>query len=101
MGGFDPRPVLHTIESQGYSICYADYWIGYKLQWVSDGRVQFIPFHSYDRTPGASRALEAAPGPKCYVDETGRVRPFNRAEFNEATMRAARQRLMKLRAGGE
>ncbi len=97
-GGFDPRPVLHAIESQGYSICYADYWIGYKLQWVSDNRVRFVPFHSYDRTPATSRALEAAPGPKCYVDGDGRVRPFKRSEFDESTMRAARQRLMRMRA---
>ncbi len=97
-GSFDPRPVLRTIESQGYTVCYTDYWVGYKLQWVSDSRVRFIPFHSYDRTPAESRALEATSVPKCYVDGNGHVRPFNRSEFDESTMRAAKQRLMKLRA---
>jgi hypothetical protein len=94
---FDPRPVLRSIESQGYTVCYADYWIAYKLQWVSDERVRFVPFHSFDRTPAASRALEATPGRKCFVDAEGRVRPFDRNEFDESIMRAARQRLRKLR----
>jgi hypothetical protein len=72
-GEFDPRPVLRDIESQHYTICYADYWIAYKLQWVSDERVRFIPYRSLDRTRAASRALHAAPGPKCFVDKNGRV----------------------------
>jgi hypothetical protein len=72
-GDFDPRPVLRDIESQHYTICYADYWIAYKLQWVSDERVRFIPYRSLDRTRATSRALHAAPGPKCFVDKNGRV----------------------------
>ena len=75
-GDFDPRPVLRDIESRHYTICYADYWISYKLQWVSDERVRFIPFHSLDRTRATSRALHAAPGPKCFVDKNGRVSPM-------------------------
>ena len=72
-GGFDPRPTLQQIEAGHYTICYADYWIAYKLQWVSDERVRFIPYRSFDRTRATSRLLGAIPGPKCYVDDSGRV----------------------------
>jgi len=75
-GGFDPRPALRTIESQHYTICYADYWIAYKLQWASEERVRFVPYRSLDRTRAASLALHRAPGPKCYVDSAGRVSRF-------------------------
>jgi hypothetical protein len=82
-GGFDPRPTLRAIESQHYTICYADYWIAYKLQWVSDERVRFIPFRSLDRTRAVSKALHEAPGPKCYVDAAGRVSAYNRRGSNQ------------------
>jgi hypothetical protein len=95
-GQFDPRSTLHAIEAGGYSICYSEYWIAYKLQWVSEERVRFIPFHSFDRTPAATRALEAAPGRKCYVDAGGGVGPFNPREFDESLMHAARERLRRM-----
>jgi len=69
----DPRPILANIERAGYRTCYADYWLAYKLEWVSDGKVQFIPFHSYDRTPAESRRRIAAPEPKCFVAKDGGV----------------------------
>lgn len=72
-GAFDPRPTLRQIEAGRYSVCYADYWIAYKLQWVSDERIRFIPYRSFDRTKAVSRALAALPGSKCYVDNGGRV----------------------------
>lgn len=97
-GHFDPRPTLRAIEAGGYSICYAEYWVAYKLQWVSEERVRFIPFHSFDRTPAASRTLEAAPVRKCYVDDEGRVRLFQRSEFDESVMSAARERLQRMRS---
>lgn len=75
LGGFDPRPTLRAIEDAHYTICYADYWLAYKLQWVSDERVRFIPYRSFDRNREASRLLVATPVPKCYVDPDGRVRP--------------------------
>jgi hypothetical protein len=75
-GGFDPRPTLRQIEAAHYSVCYAGYWIGYKLQWVSDEHIRFIPYRSFDRTRAASRVLAATPGPKCFVDEEGRVSEF-------------------------
>jgi Dolichyl-phosphate-mannose-protein mannosyltransferase len=73
-GDFDPRPTLRAIESAHYTVCYADYWLAYKLQWVSDERVRFIPWRSFDRNRAASRALAATPGPKCHVELDGRVR---------------------------
>jgi hypothetical protein len=97
-GGFDLRPTLHAIEAQGYTICYADYWLAYKLQWMSDERVRVIPFHSFDRSQAASRALAAAPGPKCYVDAAGRVRRFDPRDFDETTSRTARERLRRMTA---
>ena len=98
-GNFDPRPTLHAIDAGGYSICHAEYWIAYKLQWVSEERVRFIPFHSFDRTPAASRLLEAAPGRKCYVDDAGAVRLFDRSAIDESVMHTARERLQRLREG--
>ncbi len=83
-GDFDPRPALRTIEARHYTVCYADYWIAYKLQFVSDERVRFIPFHSFDRNPAASRVLAAMPGPKCYVEMSGHVRPVTPAEVRVA-----------------
>lgn len=80
-GAFDPRPTLRTIENAHYTICYADYWVAYKLQWVSDERVRFIPFRSFDRNRAASRALAATAVPKCFVDDNGRVRPFDPKEL--------------------
>jgi hypothetical protein len=97
-GDFDPRPALQTIESAHYTICYADYWLAYKLQWVSDERVRFIPFRSFDRNREDSQALAAAPGPKCYVDLSGRMRPFNPAEWSDdAISRKAGEHLRRLR----
>jgi hypothetical protein len=70
----DPRVILASIDRGGYRICYADYWLAYKLEWVSDGKVQFIPWHSYDRNIPESRRRIAAPVPKCFVDKRGGVR---------------------------
>jgi hypothetical protein len=91
----DPRVILADIERAGYCICYADYWLGYKLEWVSGGRVEFIPWSSYDRTPDESRRRIAAPGPKCFVRTDGTIRPFTSADADTATGRAARQRLRR------
>ena len=97
-GGFDPRPVLRAIDAQHYSICYADYWIGYKLQWVSDERIRFIPYRSLDRTRAASRALAAAPGPKCYVDKDGRVSEFHPNPMDAVIRERAREHLRRMNA---
>jgi hypothetical protein len=69
----DPRPIVANIERAGYRTCYAQYWLAYKLEWVSDGKVRFIPFHSYDRTPAESRRRIAAPDRKCFVAKDGSV----------------------------
>jgi hypothetical protein len=95
-GEFDPRPVLRTIESQHYTICYAEYWVAYKLQWVSDEQVRFIPYHSYDRTKAASRVLAAVPGPKCYVDPNGAVSEFRAVPGGDAISNRAREHLRRM-----
>jgi len=69
----DPRPILANIERAGYRTCYADYWLAYKLEWISDGRVRFITWHSYDRTPAESRRRIASPEAKCLVAKDGSV----------------------------
>jgi hypothetical protein len=69
----DPRPILANIEHAGYRTCYANYWLAYKLEWISDGRVRFIPWHSYDRTPAESRRRIASPDAKCLVSRDGSV----------------------------
>jgi hypothetical protein len=95
-GGFDPRPAIRAIEVQHYTICYADYWIGYKLQWVSDERIHFIPYHSLDRTRAASRIFAATPGPKCYVDTEGRVSRFQPNPLDAIIQRNAREHLRRM-----
>lgn len=88
----DPRPILRAIEGRGYTICYADYWIAYKLQWVSEERVRFIPWRSLDRNRAMSRELVATPGPKCIVDIDGHVRAVTPADLDHAIARRARER---------
>jgi len=95
-GEFDPRPVLRTIESQGYTVCYAEYWTAYKLQWVSDERVRFIPYHSYDRTKEQSRALAATPGRKCFVTSVGAVSEFHPRPEDDAVSKKAREHLREM-----
>lgn len=96
-GEFDPRPVLRTIESQGYTVCYAEYWVAYKLQWVSDERVRFILYRSYDRTKEQSRALAATPGRKCFVDPYGKVSEYRPRPNGEAISQKASEHLRKLK----
>ena len=74
----DPRVILASIDRGGYRTCYADYWLAYKLEWISDGKVQFIPWHSYDRNLPQSRRRIAAPVTKCLVDKDGVVRLASR-----------------------
>jgi hypothetical protein len=95
-GGFDPRPVIRAIDAQHYSICYADYWIAYKLQWVSDERIHFIPYHSLDRTRAASSILAATPRPKCYVDVQGKVSRFQPDPRDAMIQRNAREHLRRM-----
>ncbi len=89
-GDFDPRLTLQAIEGKGYTICYANYWIAYKLQWVSEERVRFIPYLSFDRNRAASRALAAEPVPKCFVELDGSVRPMTPIETRRPGFPSAR-----------
>ena len=68
-GDFDPRPTLAAIERRGYTVCDADYWIAYKLQWISDERVRFIVSRGYNRNRAEVQGLVS----QCHVDESGRV----------------------------
>lgn len=70
---FDPRPALQAIGAERYRVCYADFWAAYKLEWLSDTGVRFIPYRSVNRTQTRSLALAGLPVPKCYVDSGGRV----------------------------
>ncbi|HKR66955.1 MAG TPA: hypothetical protein VJZ00_24725, partial [Thermoanaerobaculia bacterium] len=74
--GVDPRPALAAIRQQHYAVCYADFWIAYKLEWLSDTGVQFIPYRSVDRTQRRSRQLARSPARKCFVESDGTVRPL-------------------------
>jgi hypothetical protein len=68
-GNFDPRPALAALQRGGYTVCDADYWIAYKLQWLSDERVRFIVSRGYNRTRDEVKGLKS----ECHVDERGRV----------------------------
>ncbi len=76
----DPRPLLRRIEAAGYRVCHADYWVAYKLQFLSDERIRFIPWHSFDRNRPESARLRAEPGPHCLVLPDGTVRPWTSAD---------------------
>ncbi len=65
---------LETIVAQGYSVCHAGYDMGYTLQFLSDERVRFVPFHSFERNRGLSGELRSLPGPQCLVADDGAVR---------------------------
>jgi hypothetical protein len=85
-GGFDPRPALGEIESAGYRVCYADFWLAYKLEWLNVTGVEFIPYRSVDRTQARSLRLAATPGKKCLVTPDGRV--VELSEQQQAALRA-------------
>jgi hypothetical protein len=70
----DPRAPLRTIEKEGYAVCHAGYDTAYTLQFLSDERVRFIPYHSPDRNRAQSAALRSIPGPQCLVTDDGAVR---------------------------
>jgi hypothetical protein len=83
-GGFDPRPALREVAAGQYTVCYADVWVAHKLEWLSDTNVRFIPYRSVNRRMVESLRLATLPGPKCFVDTNGRVRPLTKKE--EAAM---------------
>lgn len=70
----DPRAPLTAISEAGYSVCHAGYDTAYTLQFLSDERVRFIPYHSPDRNRALSARLRALPEPQCLVTDTGEVR---------------------------
>jgi hypothetical protein len=72
----DPHALVRAIREEGYSVCYGDYWIAYRHQFLSRESVRFIPYHSRDRNPRESRVLAASPGRKCLVLPDGTFREF-------------------------
>ena len=76
VGEPDPRAPLEAIAAQGYTVCHAGYDTAYTLQFLSDERVRFIPYHSPDRNRALSARLRAEPGPQCLVTDDGLVRPW-------------------------
>jgi hypothetical protein len=72
----DPRGPLQAIVAQGFAVCHAGYDTAYTLQFLSDERVRFIPFHSPDRNRKLSAELLALPGPQCLVTDDGTVRQW-------------------------
>jgi hypothetical protein len=70
----DPRAPLRAIAQEGYTVCHAGYDTAYTLQFLSDERVRFIPYHSPDRNRALSDELRALPGPQCVVTDDGLVR---------------------------
>ena len=70
----DPRAPLKTITEEGYTVCHAGYDTAYTLQFLSDERVRFIPYHSPDRNRTLSAELRSISGPQCLVTDDGAVR---------------------------
>jgi hypothetical protein len=76
----DPRPLLREIEARRYRVCHADYWVAYKLQFLSDERVRFVPWHSFDRNRPQSARLREEPGPHGLVLPDGTIRDWTAAD---------------------
>lgn len=96
----DPRAPLRAILEEGYTVCHAGYDTAYTLQFLSDERVRFIPYHSPDRNPAQSALLRSLPSPQCLVTDDGSVRrwlPFD-AELEGGP---ARRRAEARRSPGE
>ena len=67
----------------------------YTLQFLSDERVRFIPYHSPDRNRTLSAALRSIPGPQCLVTDDGTVRrwlPSDAAQEGGPARRRAEKR---------
>lgn len=79
-GAFDPRPVLAELRSGGYHVCYGEVWVAHKLEWISEPAVRFVPVRSVHRTLPLSLFWIREPGPKCFVDNDGRVTRLTPAE---------------------
>ena len=97
-GGFDPRPAVAQIQAGGYATCYADFWLAYKLEWLSG--VPFIPHRSVDRTQLRSLRLAASNGEQCFVDEHGNVTRLNerqREHLRAETIAHWRRRTLAVR----
>ncbi|MBK9061934.1 MAG: hypothetical protein IPL89_01850 [Acidobacteria bacterium] len=88
----DPRPLLREIEARGYAVCHADYWVAYNLQFLSDERVRFIPWHSFDRSRLQSARLREEPGPHGLVLPDGTVRDWTAADAADEGGPARRRR---------
>ena len=91
----DPRAPLRAIAEQGYTICHAGYDTAYTLQFLSDERVRFIPYHSPDRNRTLSAELRANPEPQCLVTDDGVVRrwlPSDAAQEGGPARRRAQRR---------
>jgi hypothetical protein len=79
----DPRGPLLAIAAEGYTVCHAGYDTAYTLQFLSDERVRFVPYHSYDRNRALSAELRALPGPQCLVTDDGAVRRWLPSDAEE------------------
>lgn len=72
-GGFDPRPALGAIRRGGYEVCYGAVWVAHKFEFITDPTVRFVVVASVHRTLPQSLSLVAQPGPKCFLENDGRV----------------------------
>jgi hypothetical protein len=91
----DPRAPLKTIAEEGYTVCHAGYDTAYTLQFLSDERVRFIPYHSPDRNRKLSAELRSDPRPQCLVTDDGMVRrwlPSDAAQEGGPARRRAKRR---------
>ncbi len=83
----DPRVLISQIREQGYRVCYAGFWEAYKLQFLSEEALRFIPWKTHDRNPAASRGLALEPGRKCLVLPDGTFREFTPADVPKPMVR--------------
>lgn len=69
----DSSPLLARIEAAGCAVTFSDYDQVYRLRFLSDDRRKLVVWRGLDRSRDESRAWEALPGRKCFLDPLGNV----------------------------
>lgn len=60
---------LKNLKESGYKLCYANFWDAYRLEYLTDGNVQFIVHESQDRTKKINEARKRINREKCLYNK--------------------------------
>lgn len=65
----DTTTEIKNLKESGYKICYADFWDAYRLEYLTDGNVEFIVHNSQDRSKIINNKRRKRIEDKCYYDK--------------------------------